>query len=66
MTFEERLNGPGFNEPESEKEQKALRTDLLVPISRVPETIPVVPTLNLIEQIQRELTGDDSVGLGFA
>ena len=35
VTFEERLNGPGFNEPESEKEQKALRTDLLVPISRV-------------------------------
>jgi hypothetical protein len=66
VTFEERLNGPGFDEPESEKEQKALRTDLLVPISRVPETTPVVPTLNLIEQMQRELTGDDSVGLGFA
>ena len=66
MTFEERLNGPGFNEPESEKEQKALRTDLLVPISQVPEKTPVVPTLNLIEQMQRELTGDDSVGLGFA
>lgn len=31
-----------------------------------PETTPVVPTLNLLEQMQRELTGHESVGLGFA
>ena len=31
-----------------------------------PEATPVVPTLNLLEQMQRELTGHESVGLGFA
>jgi len=64
VTFEERLNGPGFNEPESDDERSwNFLAKQAIP---EPEKTPVVPTLNLIEQMHRELTGDDSVGLGFA
>lgn len=80
--IEERLNGPGWEQPEEEEpteERWTLfpkaprqggeenfpprRRQILVPSE--PST-PVVPTLNLLEQMQRELTGDESVGLGFA
>ena len=39
---------------------------MLVSAPSEPETTPVVLTLNLLEQMQRELTGHESVGLGFA
>lgn len=43
-----------------------MRRKVLISSSPEPETTPVVPTLNLLEQMQRELTGHESVGLGFA
>lgn len=66
MTIEERLNGPEYTEPEPETERQPMRRKVLISSSPEPETTPVVPTLNLLEQMQRELTGHESVGLGFA
>ena len=76
MTIEERLNGPEYNEPELEESEP--NQSILIPKGHgtrptlrlgtfitEPET-PAVPTLNLLEQMQRELTGHESVGLGFA
>ena len=65
MTIEERLNGPEYTEPEPETERQPMRRMVLIS-SPEPEATPVVPTLNLLEQMQRELTGHESVGLGFA
>lgn len=77
MTIEERLNGPDYNEPEPEEPEPTTNT-ILIPkghgtrptlrlgnFNTEPEP-PAVPTLNLLEQMQRELTGHESVGLGFA